>query len=231
MPAGVDVLVWITVLAFAAIILALYTGIRVFQSVGGLRRESKEAAGVARKVREEWLQHERKQTSTLESATRDLDERMTQVEQSTSKRTGELEERVNGLLNHITQLEEYLREFFEVEVKNSFDSFDQTVTNVLDQMRAELLRGVDRIEEIQSVVGSKTAAEDRFLEGKSAVYRLTEGELTGTPAAEEAGQESPAAPEQSAAEADEPQVEAEEPDSAQQTRPGAEEKEGEATTT
>ena len=63
----------------------------------------------------------------------------------------------------LIRFETYTRNFLEKEMRSAFDSFDRTVGSVLGEMKAELLRGVERIEDLQSVVTGKNAAQDRML--------------------------------------------------------------------
>ena len=166
---------------FFAIILTLYLGFRVANSVGAVRRESKRGADLAKQLRHEWGEYERKQSADREEATRKIEQRVGDAEHKLDDTLGAFEEQVTAVRNNLTRLEDYLRDFFEVEVKNAFDSFDSTVTDVLDQMKGELLRGIDRINDIQTVVSSKTAAENRLLEGQSAVYRITDDDSQPVP--------------------------------------------------
>jgi len=182
-------LTYLFVFTLAVGVVAVYTGLRLFMSLGQIRKESKEGAKVAGQVREEWTAHEQKQTAAQEETTRQLDGRMTTLEQTATTKIAQFEENLNALRDHVVKLEDYLHEFFEVEVKNVFDSFDNNVCSVLDQMKAELMRGVSRIEEIQTVVTSKGTVQDRVLEGKATVQALMEGSPAGPAPEAEPGHE------------------------------------------
>ena len=205
-----------------AVLLSLYFSLRLVLSIGAIRRESRKGAELAKQIREEWGEHEGKQTAAMKEAANKVEQRMAEVQQRMEERLGGFEEQVTAVRNHLTQLEDYLRDFFEVEVKNAFDSFDNTVTDVLDQMKSELLRGVDRIEDIQTVVSGRTGVENRLTEGQAAVYRITDGEtqpVPGTCSAMESGASEEARAD--GEDSEDPGDDAESPDSAEPEDPEA----------
>ena len=57
----------------------------------------------------------------------------------------------------------YVKETFQARLDAAMQAFDGTVTGVLGEMKDELLRGVDRIEEIEAVVAGRNTAQDRLL--------------------------------------------------------------------
>ena len=156
------------VLVGASLLLSLYTGFRLFMVLTRIRRESQKGFEIASRVVEDW---ERFASEEGEKRRR-MDERFEEFEASVRARVEESEKIANGARERLTRLEQYLKEFFEVELKTVFESFDKTVASILEEMKAELLRGVDRIEEIQAVVDSKSLAQDRILDGEGSMYRL-----------------------------------------------------------
>jgi len=112
-------------------------------------------------------------------------------QQTTSDRVKEMERLAERTNEQIDRLEEYIRDFFDSELKSVFRSFDKTVGSVLGEMKSELLRGIKRIDEIQAVVDSKSLAQDRVSEGEQGARRFLT-ETTGKAVEEEAQATSPA---------------------------------------
>ena len=159
--------IWIVAI-FAGLAISIYTGLRLFTLMERIRRESRRSYEVAVRMEEDWKRFvEREKTSRQRAL-----ERLEAVEADVKDRVERFEKVAVGTRERLLKLEQYLKEFFEVELRTVFDSFDKTVASILEEMKAELLRGVDRIEEIQAVVDSKSYAKDRILEGEGSVYRL-----------------------------------------------------------
>jgi hypothetical protein len=132
---------------------------------------------VASRVMEDW-----EKFSTREADERQrLAERFARFESATSDRVEQFEKVATGTRERLIKLEEYLKEFFEVELKSVFDSFDKTVSSILEEMKSELLRGIERIEDIQAFVDSKSMAQDRILDGEGSVYRMLNDTATKQP--------------------------------------------------
>jgi len=158
----------LVVAIFAALAISIYTGLRLFTLMGRIRRESRRSHEVAVRIEEDWKRFsEREKTSRLRAL-----ERLESLEEDVKDRVESFEKVALGTRERLVKLERYLKEFFEVELRTVFDSFDKTVASILEEMKVELLRGVDRIEDIQAVVDSKSFAQDRILEGDGSVYRL-----------------------------------------------------------
>jgi hypothetical protein len=156
------------ILAIAALAISIATAIGVFMLLSGIRRQSKKSYEVASRVMEDW-----EKFSTREAdERRRLTERFARFESATSDRVEQFEKVATSTRERLIKLEQYLKEFFEVELKSVFDSFDKTVSSILEEMKSELLRGIDRIEDIQAFVDSKSMAQDRILDGEGSVYRL-----------------------------------------------------------
>jgi len=162
---GIEFLV---VVVIASLAISLYTGIRVFLLLNQIRKESKRSFEVASRIQEDWDKF-----STREADERQrLADRVARFERDTSDRVERCEKVATGTRERLIKLEQYLKEFFEVELKTVFDSFDKTVSSILEEMKSELLRGIERIEDIQAFVDSKSLAQDRILDGEGSVYRL-----------------------------------------------------------
>ncbi len=158
----------LVVMVSAALVVSLYTGFRLFTILSRIRKESSKSFEVASQIQEAWERFAIRQDQERQRLLQRLDD----FESSTADRVERFEKVATGTRERLIKLEEYLKQFFEVELKSVFDSFDKTVASVLGEMKTELLRGVDRIEEIQAVVDSRSFAQDRILDGEGSVYRL-----------------------------------------------------------
>ena len=159
--------IWIVAIV-AALAISIYTGLRLFMLLERIRRESSRSYEVAVRLEEDWENFARKQKEDRKR----FEDRMERFEADVKDRVDRFEKVATGTRERLLKLEEYLKEFFEVELKSVFESFDKTVASILEEMKVELLRGVDRIEEIQAVVDSKSYAQDRILDGEGSVYKL-----------------------------------------------------------
>ncbi|MGD0999221.1 MAG: hypothetical protein ABSA67_00865 [Candidatus Brocadiia bacterium] len=167
----------VLILAIAALVISIATAIAVFAILSSIRRQSKKSYEVASRVMEDW-----EKFSTREADERQrLAERFARFESATSDRVEQFEKVATGTRERLIKLEEYLKEFFEVELKSVFDSFDKTVSSILEEMKSELLRGIERIEDIQAFVDSKSMAQDRILDGEGSVYRMLNDTATKQP--------------------------------------------------
>jgi len=190
-------LVWLlAIVAFCALGIAVYTWIRLLRA----RRESAQSYETALRLSEDWEKFSAEEKENLKRLT----DRVQRFETDTRDRVEEFERIASGTRERLIKLERYLKEFFEVELKTVFESFDKTVASILEEMKVELLRGVERIEEIQAVVDSKSYAKDRILDGQGSVYKLIADKDEKKPAAEDAEEPAASAP----TEADEPAEEA-----------------------
>jgi len=158
----------VLVLAIAALVVSLATGVAVIMILSSIRRQSKKSYEVASRVMEDWDKFSAREADERKQ----LAERFARFESTTSDRVEQFEKVATGTRERLIKLEQYLKEFFEVELKSVFDSFDKTVSSILEEMKSELLRGIERIEDIQAFVDSKSMAQDRILDGEGSVYRL-----------------------------------------------------------
>lgn len=170
MPAPeVTTLVWgVAVAALAIGTVSLYMSIRLYMVLSRVRKESRKSFEVSQHVDSAWRQFSESESQARER----LNDRVDRFEETTKDRVERFEKIAGGTRERLIKLEQYLKEFFEVELKTVFDSFDKTVSSILEQMKAELLRGLERIEDIQAFVDSKSFAQDRILDGEGSVYRL-----------------------------------------------------------
>lgn len=159
---------FLTLAVLASLVVSLYTVLHVFMLLNRIRKESQKSYEVASHIQEDWDRF-----SAREEAERQrLAERFERFENSTRDRVEQSEKVANSTRERLIKLESYLKEFFEVELKSVFDSFDKTVSSILEEMKSELLRGIERIEDIQAFVDSKSFAQDRILDGEGSVYKL-----------------------------------------------------------
>jgi len=187
-------------IAAAALLLALVNFVRVLLAGRAARRSAGENAAAIAAIRTEWeayarkAQEERRRLAEtaerLEQETRSkweefsarhdsarsaIEARVGAFEAEVGRRVEELDRLAERTRNQIDDLEAYIKQFFEAELKSVFRSFDKTVGSVLGEMKSELLRGIERIDQIQAVVKSKGMAQDRVLEGESAAFGLLSG--------------------------------------------------------
>ena len=179
---------YVLILAIAALVISIATAIAVFAILSSIRRQSKKSYEVASRVMEDWEKFSIREADERQR----LAERLARFESATTDRVEQAEKVATGTRERLIKLEQYLKEFFEVELKSVFDSFDKTVSSILEEMKSELLRGIERIEDIQSFVDSKNMAQDRILDGEGSVYRLladttTKESNAGEAAAEASG--------------------------------------------
>lgn len=156
------------IISLIALAISIVTAVRVFMILGAIRKESRKSFEVASQVQGDWEKFSARETEERQR----LGERVERFENATTDRVERCEKVATSTRERLIKLEQYLKEFFEVELKSVFDSFDKTVSSILEEMKAELLRGIDRIEDIQAFVDSKSFAQDRILEGEGSVYRL-----------------------------------------------------------
>lgn len=119
----------------------------------------------------------------------ELDQRLSGVDQRVARYQDEAADIREGLSRaqdllaetreKLNRFEEYTRDFLERELSQAFFKFDRTVGSVLGEMKSELLHGVERIGEIQSVVESKTEAQRRIFGGAAGARMLGESREAG----------------------------------------------------
>lgn len=187
MPQNSDLANILIVIIFAMSAISLYMSVRLFMQLGSIRKESKRSFEIAERVGSEWQEFSGRESDER----RRLIDRVERFEASTKDRVDRYEKVASSTRERLIKLEQYLKEFFEIELKTVFDSFDKTVSSILEQMKAELLRGLERIEDIQAFVDTKSFAQDRILDGEGSVYRLL---AQSAPAAEESGNAEEPAP-------------------------------------
>lgn len=159
---------WLVLLVVLCIIPSAVMGIWVSMLLNRIRKESSKSFEVASRIEEDWQKFSAREAEERQR----LAERYERFEASTRDRVDRFEKVASGTRERLVKLEQYLKEFFEVELKSVFDSFDKTVSNILEEMKAELLRGLERIEDIQAFVDTKSFAQDRILDGEGSVYKL-----------------------------------------------------------
>jgi uncharacterized membrane protein len=169
------------ILTIVALFISVATACALFMILSSVRRQSKKSYEVASRVMEDWEKFSAREADERQR----LAERFARFESATSDRVEQFEKVAAGTRERLVKLEQYLKEFFEVELKSVFDSFDKTVSSILEEMKSELLRGLERIEDIQAFVDSKSMAQDRILDGEGSVYRMLADTATKQPDAAE----------------------------------------------
>lgn len=164
---------WFHIGVVGALVFALFVIFYLLRRVNGMRHSGSRAERLAEDMRREWDSFNRNQSERIRQEFQAFEERAGKLEESTERRIRDFEELVTRTREELRSLENYLRDVFEVEMKNLFDSFDTTVGSVLTEMKDELLRGVDRLEHIQSVIDGRMEAQKRMIEGREEVVGLT----------------------------------------------------------
>jgi hypothetical protein len=80
--------------------------------------------------------------------------------------------RSEAIVKKVEELDDFLRGAFKEHLDTTMDSFDQTVSSVLHEMKDELLHGVSRIDQIQKTVANRHNIEDRLTEDTRQVHQL-----------------------------------------------------------
>jgi len=93
-------------------------------------------------------------------------------------------------------IETYIRDVLQEKLDKAFKAFDGTVGSVLGEMKDELLRGVSRIEQMESVVTSRAKTHERLLDVAAETPEVVLEEGQAQPEAEEVGEEADAPPEE-----------------------------------
>jgi len=104
------------------------------------------------------------------------------------QRVGDVEKGMPRLYEQLDEFRETLARIFRNELGSVFNSFDSSISAVLEHMKAELHVGINRIEGIEQMVHSRHQAEHTLL-GPADDEELMEAALDG---AADAGQEAPA---------------------------------------
>lgn len=84
----------------------------------------------------------------------------------------ESQQQVHAAKAKIDSLDEYIRGSFSKEFSGAMQSFDQSTSAVLHQMKDELIQGVSRIEQIESAVGKKAQLQTALEESSAGVKQL-----------------------------------------------------------
>jgi hypothetical protein len=180
---------WVPLVVSAvALLLALVCWIGAARTAGRVRRDSMSSAAAIERLAQHVDSFEPSVASKIREALGPVLERVSEGEReigALKAQSGSLEvviaevrkdlERAAQKFEHF---EEYFRSVFEKELRFAFRSFDETLGSVLKEMKGELLRGVNRIEQIQSVVGSRNRAEEQLTTSEAEVRRLLKGGAT-----------------------------------------------------
>ncbi|HRU06382.1 MAG TPA: hypothetical protein P5137_11480 [Candidatus Brocadiia bacterium] len=202
-----------TILSVIALIVSIMALILLMASYSRINRQSSRNEQLVKRLKGDWQIYSSrgeqeilrlyKQFDQLEKETRDpvvklnglvgdLDQRLSQFHEGALAMREELERlrrQAGSLQERQARFEEYTRSFLEREVKTAFESFDATVGSVLGEMKSELLKGVERIDDIKAVVDGKRQAQMRIERGQAEAARLLAAGAGGSGASE-----GPAAP-------------------------------------
>jgi len=189
---------WILLVSFYGTIaaIAVFVALQVIRSrQGALAREAREGiASLQRQMellRSELRQAEERAARQLSYRTAALAERIGSAEGQCARAAGDVETvrgRIEEVEKSIPNLYDELKEFrvtltrvFRTELAAVLNSFDNSLTAVLDHMEADLRMGVSRIESIKSMLSSRRLAEQALLPSVEAAPEDAECEaLTGS---------------------------------------------------
>jgi len=184
---------WQQTILFVAVFLSLFLNVfmavRLYQTLGHIRRDSARAARIAEELRHEWDSFNRNQIEFTRRRFAEVEELAQRLEENTERRVRNLEELARRNREEVHVLQRFLHEVFEVELRSVFDSFDSTVGSILAEMREQLQRGVERVDRVQALVESRVATQQKMTKVKDELHRL----LAGAPLPEKAGDAVPAA--------------------------------------
>jgi len=185
-----------TILSVIALIVSAAAVAMLAASFSRISRQSSRNEQLVKRLKGDWQIYSSrgeqeilrlyKQFDQLEKETRDpvvklnglvgdLDQRLSQFHEGALAMREDLERlrrQVASLQERQARFEEYTRSFLEREVKTAFESFDATVGSVLGEMKSELLKGVERIDDIKAVVDGKRQAQMRIERGQAEGARL-----------------------------------------------------------
>ncbi|MEW6356115.1 MAG: hypothetical protein AB1696_07325 [Planctomycetota bacterium] len=192
-------------LALACAFVALRVRGRVAHNateISSLQQRGEEMqAALARRIDEAQLSLDQKVDEVRSSAQAQADQSRSKAD-AAKQFAEDARTEVMNMVHRLGKFEEYFRNVFEKNLSTTFANFDQTVTGVLGQMRSELERGISRIDQMKSMVESRTQAEKRLVESTEEVQKLLdegegkpEGQPQGDTSAREGSNESaPATP-------------------------------------
>jgi uncharacterized protein YoxC len=113
-----------------------------------------------------------RQSDTLENRTSDLNQRLNEIAAKLEQTNAELksvqhhvEEVENGMPSVFDRLEEFqhaLARGYQSELSSVFESFDNAMGALLEQMKGELKGGLSRLEGIEGMIKSRKRAESQL---------------------------------------------------------------------
>lgn len=83
-----------------------------------------------------------------------------------------LDQEVSGFNHRLDELYEYLKGAFQDEMKSTMRRFDRNMATVLGEMKGQLMDGVHRIEQMETLVAGRQELDERLLEGERTTGRL-----------------------------------------------------------
>ncbi|MFO8006675.1 MAG: hypothetical protein R6V05_02970 [Candidatus Brocadiia bacterium] len=95
-----------------------------------------------------------------------LEGRVRQAEEDVAgfrRRVKDVENRIPNLFDRLDEFRETLGKTFQAELGSVLNSFDNSVSSILSQMKSELQMGISRIEGIENMVRSRESAEHSLL--------------------------------------------------------------------
>jgi hypothetical protein len=171
-------IVWVEtaliVCVIASIALSAYLAIRMFRTLGSIRKESARAQSLVENLKHEWDSFNRNQSEQLRQRFQDFEDLARRLEDGTERRVTGVEELGRRTREDLQSLQHYIHEVLEVQLKGIFDSFDSTVDGVLGEMREQLVKGVDRIDRVKAMVDNRAMVQTKLIEGQQKVKELAE---------------------------------------------------------
>jgi hypothetical protein len=162
------------VIAGVNLAVSAFIAVRMYQTLGAVRRESSRAQSLGENIKHEWDSFNRNQSEQFRQRLQEFEDIARRLEESTERRVLAVEELGRHNRTDIQSLQKYVRDVLEVELKSIFDSFDGTMDNMLLEMKDQLVRGVDRIDKLKFMVDSRIAAQQKLIETQGELKRLAE---------------------------------------------------------
>ena len=179
--------------------IALLCLVYTVRAAARVRAESKAAAETVERLKNYVESFDQNVSAKIQQTITPVQDRIEQGERemagfkaemgSIENNLAEVHKGLERAVQRFEHFEEYFRSVFEKELRFAFRAFDETMGGVLKEMKGELLRGINRIDQIQSVVNSRSRAQAQLVSSEEEARRLlkSSSEPTAAPKAEPGG--------------------------------------------
>ncbi|MFP4176530.1 MAG: hypothetical protein ACLFT2_04830 [Candidatus Brocadiia bacterium] len=121
-----------------------------------------------------------RQSENLDDRASELSTRISELEaeiRAFDRHLDKMEKRMPSVFDRLEDFQRALTKGYQNELSNVFDSFDNAVGAVLDQMKNELQTSLNRIDGIEDMVDKRRRAEDNFGMGEPENEKSGEDDL------------------------------------------------------